>query len=186
MEKQAAIQPPASNSKIIGRATPEALTDGLSLANNHTVEYYSTMNDINKDIRWLQRFQNLERAFEEFSSACAQAQYSKLERSGLIHTFEFTYELAWKTLQDLLLSCGYDGILGPRPVIEQAFHDGIIEDGETWVKMLISRNLTVHTYNEKTAEELSGLIKTMYYPSIAKLVQTLSDQRASINATRNI
>ena len=144
------------------------------------------MKDRNKDIRWLQRFENLERAFHEFSSACALEHYSKLERSGLIQTFEFTFELAWKTLQDLLVSRGYEGILGPRPVIEQAFQDGIIEEGETWAKMLISRNLTVHTYNEKTAQELAGFIKTIYYPTISKLIQKLSDQRASINAIRNI
>lgn len=138
-----------------------------------------------RDIRWLQRFQNLEKAFREFSSACSLEHYSKLERSGLIQTFEYTFELAWKTLQDLLLSRGYEGILGPRPVIEQAFQDGIIKDGETWVKMLLSRNLTVHTYNEKIAEELAGLIKTLYYPLIAIFIENLSEQRASIDAIRN-
>ena len=90
----------------------------------------------NKDIRWLQSFQNLERAFQEFTSACAEALFqTRRERSGLIQTFEFTYKLPWKTLQDLLLSRGYEGILGPRPVREQAFQDGIIEDGETWAEM---------------------------------------------------
>jgi nucleotidyltransferase substrate binding protein (TIGR01987 family) len=143
------------------------------------------ISDRDKDSRWLQRFQNLEKAFREFNSACSLEHYSKLERSGLIQTFEYTFELAWKTLQDLLLSRGYEGILGPRPVIEQAFQDGIVEDGEAWAKMLLSRNLTVHTYNEKTAEELAGLIKSLYYPIIATLVEKLSEQRASIDAIRN-
>ncbi len=52
-----------------------------------------------RDIHWLQRFQNLERAYADLSSACSLEHYSKLERSGLIHTFKFTFELAWKTLQ---------------------------------------------------------------------------------------
>ncbi|MDQ2994069.1 MAG: nucleotidyltransferase substrate binding protein [Pseudomonadota bacterium] len=142
------------------------------------------MDSKDKDIRWLQRFQNLEKAFAEFSSACSLEHYSKLERSGLIQTFEFTFELAWKTLQDLLLSRGYEGILGPKPVIEQSFHDGIIEDGEVWAKMVISRNLTVHTYNEKTAEDLARFIKTLYFPSIAKLIQKLLEERARIYAIR--
>ena len=139
-----------------------------------------------EDIRWHQRFQNLEKAFQEFSSACSLEHYTKLERSGLIQTFEFTFELAWKTLQDLLLSRGYEGNHGPRPVIEQAFQDGIIEDGETWTKMILSRNLSTHTYNEKIAEDLAQLIKSLYFPSMTKLIQKLTAERASHDALRNI
>ncbi len=51
---------------------------------------------------------------------------SKLEEEGLIQRFEYTFELAWKCLQDLLAERGYANVRGPRPVIEQAFQDGII------------------------------------------------------------
>lgn len=131
----------------------------------------------NIDIRWQQRFGNLEKAYQDFAYACSLKTYSKLERSGLIQTFEFTFELIWKTLQDLLLSRGYQGINGPRPVIEQSFQDGIIDDGENWLKMLISRNLTTHSYNEKTAEEMAVMIKTVYFPMISKLIATLRQER---------
>ena len=59
-----------------------------------------------KVIRWHQVLQNRKKAFTDFSNACGLPKYTKLERSGLIHTFEFTFELAWKTMQDLLLSRG--------------------------------------------------------------------------------
>lgn len=107
------------------------------------------------DIRWKQRLQNFEKAFADFDEACKKQHYSKLERSGLIQTFEFTFELAWKTLQDLLIERGYSTIAGPKPVIEQAFKDSLIHQGETWVKMLLSRNLTVHSYDENTAEAIA-------------------------------
>ena len=55
---------------------------------------------VQKDIRWQQRLSNLEKAYADFASAAILVSYSKLERSGLIQTFEFTFELAWKTLQD--------------------------------------------------------------------------------------
>ncbi|HXW53407.1 MAG TPA: nucleotidyltransferase substrate binding protein [Myxococcota bacterium] len=129
------------------------------------------------DNRFKQRLANLERAYAEFDSANSLKTYSKLERSGLIQTFEFTFELAWKTLQDLLISRGYQGLNGPRPVIEQCFQDGIIDDGENWLKMLISRNLTTHSYNEKTAEEIAQNIKTIYYPLISKLMVRLQNER---------
>jgi hypothetical protein len=52
-----------------------------------------------------------------------------MEQQGLIKAFEYTFELSWKTLQDLLKHKGYRDILGPRPVIEQSFQDGYINDG---------------------------------------------------------
>ncbi|MDB5038006.1 MAG: nucleotidyltransferase substrate binding protein family [Bacteriovoracaceae bacterium] len=129
------------------------------------------------DIRWQQRLQNLEKAYSDFSDACGLKKYSKLERSGLIQTFEFTFELAWKTLQDLLLSRGYQGIQGPKPVIEQAFQDGLIHEGESWMKMLVSRNLTVHSYDEKTAEEIATLIRNKYFPLLTGLLQQLRKEK---------
>ncbi len=130
-----------------------------------------------RDIRWQQRLQNLEKAFADFSQACNLQTYSKLERSGLIQTFEFTFELTWKTLQDLLLSRGYQGNVGPRPVIEQAFQDGIIQNGEDWIKMLESRNLTVHSYDEKTAEEIATLIKTTHLKLLTNLLERLRKEK---------
>lgn len=127
----------------------------------------------NVDIRWKQRLQNFEQAFSEFDDACSRKTYSKLERSGLIQTFEFTFELAWKTLQDFLGQRGYINIIGPRPVIEQAFRDGLIHEGETWMKMLESRNLTVHSYDESTAERIATEIRSRYHPLLKDLVKTL-------------
>src|SRR5579871_224928 len=129
------------------------------------------------NIRWQQRLFNLERAFIDFESASTRSSYTKLERSGLIQTFQFTFELAWKTLQDLLISRGYEGAVGPRPVIEQAFQDRVIIDGENWLKMLISRNLTTHSYNEKTAQEIAANIKDIYYPLIRELIITLRQEQ---------
>lgn len=131
------------------------------------------------DTRWQQRLKNFEAAHLEFANASKMQRYSKLERSGLIQTFEFTFELAWKTLQDFLLTKGYQDIAGPRPVIQQAFKDGIIGSGEDWMKMLISRNLTVHSYNESTAQEIAELIKSTYEPLLTQLVHRLQKERMS-------
>lgn len=129
------------------------------------------------DVRCQQRFQNLEKAYAEFASACGLKRYSRLERSGLIQTFECTFELAWKTLQDLLISRGYSGALGPRPVIEQAFQDGIIEDGEDWMKMLISRNSTVHGYDERIAEQIASAIHASYLGLLTRLIERLRQEK---------
>ncbi|PSR53141.1 hypothetical protein AHMF7605_06155 [Adhaeribacter arboris] len=65
--------------------------------------------------------------------AVALKSYSDLEREGLIQRIEYTYELSWKTLQDLLEYKGYSDVKGLRPVIEQVFKDGYITDGVTWI-----------------------------------------------------
>jgi len=56
---------------------------------------------------WKQRFANYEKAFEQLTSAVEQDSYSVLEVAGLIKTFEFTFELAWKTLKNYLEKEGY-------------------------------------------------------------------------------
>jgi nucleotidyltransferase substrate binding protein (TIGR01987 family) len=84
---------------------------------------------------------------------------TRLEQEGLIKRFEYTFELAWKCLQDLLQEKGYANVRGPRPVIEQAFQDGWISDGPVWLQMLKARNETTHLYDESTFESVSKSVK---------------------------
>jgi nucleotidyltransferase substrate binding protein (TIGR01987 family) len=116
----------------------------------------------NKDIRWVQRFSNLKKAFLKLREAVEQNPLSDLENEGLIQRFEYTYELSWKTLQDLLEEKGYLDIKGPAPVIRQAFQDGYITDGDGWMRLKKSRENTSHTYNKEIAEEIVEQINSFY------------------------
>jgi len=118
------------------------------------------MNERKEDIRWLQRFSNYKKAFDQLEKFNERDDLNELEQQGLIKAFEYTYELSWKTLQDLLKERGYTDIVGPKPVIEQSFRDGYIADGEAWIRMHASRNLTSHTYNEETAAEIIEKIRS--------------------------
>jgi len=53
-----------------------------------------------QDIRWQQRFHNFTKALRQLEKGVNQEAYSELEIEGLIQRFEYTFELAWKTLQD--------------------------------------------------------------------------------------
>jgi len=77
----------------------------------------------NKDTRWVQRFSNYKKALSKLAEVVTERtedSLSELEKEGLIQRFEYTFELAWKTLQDLLEFKGYLDINGPNPVLEQS------------------------------------------------------------------
>lgn len=102
-----------------------------------------------KDVRWKQRFSNFKKALSQFEEALVQKNPERLAQEGLIQRFEYTFELAWKCLQDLLQERGLAEIRGPKPVLEQAFQDGLITDGLLWMEMLKARNEASHIYDEK-------------------------------------
>lgn len=116
------------------------------------------------DIRWKQRFENFEKAFILLRSSFEnQSEFSELEKEGIVQRFEYTFELAWKTLKDYI---EYNGIIieetTPRRVIKKAFETNIIKDGDLWIKMLVQRNLLSHTYNQETFDLSIDLIKNDY------------------------
>lgn len=133
---------------------------------------------MNTDIRWQQRFSNFSKAFSQLEKFIKHENLNDLEKQGLIKAFEYTYELSWKTLQDLLRDKGYNNIAGPKPVIEQGFQDGYIEDGMGWMRMHKSRNLATHTYDEETAMEIIENIRAEYFFLLQKLREKLEEERS--------
>lgn len=131
------------------------------------------MSSLDQDIRWQQRFSNFKKAFAQLEKFIAEEDLNELEVQGLIKAFEYTYELSWKTLQDLLKDKGYMDIIGPKPVIEQSFQDGYIRKGEAWMRMHNSRNLTSHTYNQDIADKIVELIIDEYFDLFKELKETL-------------
>ncbi|MFA6713859.1 MAG: nucleotidyltransferase substrate binding protein [Victivallales bacterium] len=107
--------------------------------------------DNSKDIRWKQRFQNFDRAFVLLRSAFDDKKlddFSELEQEGIIQRFEFTFELAWKTLKDYLENSGIVfSPATPRNVIKEAFNLGILPDGQLWIDMMLHRNILSHNYD---------------------------------------
>jgi nucleotidyltransferase substrate binding protein (TIGR01987 family) len=127
------------------------------------------MEDNQKNIRWKQRFENFEKAFNQLSIAVQQiAKLSDLEKEGLIQRFEYTFELAWKTMKDYLESQNVVANY-PREVIKESFYYGLLENGDVWMEMLEKRNLLAHTYNEIFFNTAIEIIVNEYFP----LVQTL-------------
>lgn len=125
------------------------------------------MNSSNQDLRWQQRLNNYSLALQRLSEAVVLAglrELSPLEQQGLIQAFEFTHELAWNVMKDYFFWQGASSITGSRDATREAFSKEIIEDGEGWMEMIKSRNLSSHTYNQAVAEQIAALITQRYYP----------------------
>ncbi|HEY88161.1 MAG TPA: nucleotidyltransferase [Thermoflexia bacterium] len=136
------------------------------------------MND--PDIRWMQRCKHFNQAFAQLKAAVELAEQrplSKLEGQGLIQAFEYTHELAWKTLKDFLENRGVQNIYGSKDATRIAFRTGLIKNGEIWMDMIVSRNLTSHTYNEATAAQITSAILGAYFTEFAMLRAKLESLR---------
>jgi nucleotidyltransferase substrate binding protein (TIGR01987 family) len=126
------------------------------------------------DIRWKQRSENLKKAILFLKKAVEQETYNKLEAAGLAQSFEFTFELSWKTLKDYLSESGFI-IRSPREAIKQAFQSGIIQNGHLWMQMLEERNRLTHTYNEEQAQAAIKIIRETYFPALLQVFTTLEE-----------
>ena len=118
-----------------------------------------------QDIRWKQRFQNYEKAFKRLSRAIEvvkSASDDDLLQSGLVQTYEYTFELAWKTLKDYLTLEGFE-VRSPRETIRQGFQSGYIMNGEDWLQALADRNLATHIYDDEIIIRVLNDIFARYF-----------------------
>ena len=127
-----------------------------------------------KDIRRKQRFSNFKKALGQLEEAIQMNSQDRLAQEGLIQRFEYTFELAWKCLQDLLQERGLVEVRGPKPVLQQAFQDGLVEDGVLWMEMLRARNEASHLYDEKVFLEIYGKTKDQFLKPLQDLNKKLS------------
>jgi len=125
-----------------------------------------------QDIRWQQRFSNYKMALLQLQSAVElskQRALSDLEKQGVIQAFEFTHELAWNMFKDYLEDQGNQNVKGSKDATREAFKVALIANGEQWMSMIQSRNISSHTYNKHTAEELVDVIVDQYFPLFVTL-----------------
>jgi nucleotidyltransferase substrate binding protein (TIGR01987 family) len=132
------------------------------------------------DIRWQQRFDNFARALALLREALARGPVvlNQLEKEGVVQRFEYTLELAWKTVKDYLEESGVVlTAITPRQVVKDAFAAKILADGQTWIAMIDHRNLLSHTYDPVNFEEAVVAIHGRYLAALQQLHDLLADRR---------
>jgi nucleotidyltransferase substrate binding protein (TIGR01987 family) len=124
--------------------------------------------------RFAERKTELKKSVARLREAAAQPETGLL-RDAVIQRFEFTFELAWKSLKLYLerqgLDCG-----GPRSTFKMAFTEGLIgsaEEADVWLQMLEDRNLTSHAYDEALAARIYRNIVREHVTVLEKMSETI-------------
>ena len=124
--------------------------------------------------------ENYEKALRKLHEFIDEPVQNDRDRAGIIQAFEFTFELAWKTLQKI---CQYEGLEsgGPRTIIKQSFSIGLIDNKfeKNWLQMLEDRNLMSHVYREEVSQEVSLRIQEHYKDTFDELLKKFIGQYLS-------
>lgn len=125
-----------------------------------------------------QKFDNFVNAVERLQEGILKFnEKNDLLRDGLIQRFEFTFELAWKTLKVIFEDEGLKGINSPKMVFKEAFLADLIEDEELWLRMLSDRNATSHIYSQDLAIKICNNIIKKYVIALESLKKKIYDRR---------
>ena len=138
-----------------------------------------------EDIRWVQRFQNYSRAFALLREIIEENDdITKLEaivKEGIIQRFEYTFELAWKTLKDKMVE---DGLIferiSPKYVFKLAYQSKYIDEIDVWIKMTNDRNLMSHTYDFSTFDSVLKQLQKDYFPLLSELYSYFIEEQLQI------
>lgn len=128
-----------------------------------------------QDNRWQQRLANYQKAVAYLADEAEKYADTDLDviKKGIIQSFEITHELAWKVMQDYLKYQGVTELAEPRNITRIAFQNGLIEDGDNWIAMLGSRNLTLHTYDSAILTDIFRTIIEVYLPLFTQFEQRM-------------
>lgn len=120
----------------------------------------------------MENFQRAVRRLEEGAETFSQNPTDDLYCSGLIQRFEFTVELAWKSMREYLEQQGFVfKQIFPKTVIKEAYAAGLITDQRLWLAIIDARNTTSHLYSETAAVEIARKICTEFLPVFQALAR---------------
>ena len=125
-----------------------------------------------------QKYSNYISALERLEEAIKINEPDELQIDGIIQRFEFTFELAWKTLKAYLEYNGFtDDIFGPRGVLKVAFSAGIIHDADGWENIIEARNNMWHRYDYVISSQIFEDIKNRYIILFKELKNKLEGEK---------
>lgn len=128
--------------------------------------------------RWKYRFANYRRALALLREAIDKMEevgLTQLEQEGAVQRFEYTVELGWNVMKDLLEHEGA-ALLRKTPVvaIRTAFESDLIQDGGVWMEALHDRNRMSHVYDFDDFREVLEAIRERYLEAMEAFAESLA------------
>ncbi len=129
----------------------------------------------------------LQEALFASQNRAADESLRMLLRDATIQRFEFTFEVAWKTLKRFLEENSIEPIdrLTNRQLFRLGFEQGLLRDSAAWMLYLGRRNLTSHVYSEAIARQVFEVIPQFLEDArflLAQLEQRLGEDDCSPHA----
>lgn len=134
---------------------------------------------MNKEIRWKQRFENLEKSFHVLQRRTHDFEKNPRDEGyqmALVHSFEVIFRLSWKTLKDYLENQGVDCGSMPKKIFRQSFQAELISSPEKWMSSTDIRTKTTHIYKEDIMKEVTLFIQKSFYPIVQDLYFNLKKE----------
>jgi nucleotidyltransferase substrate binding protein (TIGR01987 family) len=116
-----------------------------------------------------ERLQVARQALTTLQELADKPNLTVLERDAAIQRFEYTFEAAWRAAQTFLYE--FEGVAAnsPKSAVRASWQAGLLDEvsSQAALRMCEARNMTVHTYNEKLAQEIADQV-----PDFARLIET--------------
>lgn len=95
-------------------------------------------------------------------------------RDSVIQRFEYTLEIAWKTLKKTLEEIEWIECNSPKSCLKEWFNNEYINNLEIWFAMIDARNSTSHNYEEWNNNLLYDNILTYfkYFKSLYEAIKS--------------
>lgn len=119
----------------------------------------------------IESYESFKKAYEKLSEFINTDNGTEKDRAAIIHAYEYTFELWWKSLQRYLQDYETISEYGPGSTIRNATQYGILEDGTAYMDMLRDRNLISHTYKENVAIEIHERITNEHIKTLTKFIE---------------
>lgn len=119
----------------------------------------------------IESYETFKKAFSKLKEFVDTDNGSEKDKAAIIHAYEYTFELWWKSLQRYLQDFETITEYGPGSTIRNAFQYGLIGEGQDYMDLLKDRNLIAHTYKENVATEIYDKIVNKHINTLEKFVK---------------
>lgn len=114
--------------------------------------------------KFKRRFQSFCNSLDALAEARERDMSDSFVLSGTSAKFSITFDLAWKTMKDILIQ--YYAITGfvsgsPREVLRESYKANLISD-DAWMEMLKVRNALAHDYDCEIVKTYCNIIVEQY------------------------